>query len=233
MPETVGLFASIGIRKGQPFEPDAAGSDFDRCGRDRKRGGARPPVGAARSARAVLSRPQVADRLRRKQHLFADGAERLLDARTMFLYYATGISPAMANAKPGTGSAYAAVFLDLRDARSTAARPTSHTARTRPAKQFWAFTAYDNQTRSLLETDQKTRGRRQQRARPEGQKPDGSFTVWFAPAAPKGDESNWVQTRPGKGCNALLRLYAPLSRGSTRRGSPAISSGWTEAAIGR
>jgi hypothetical protein len=39
--------------------------------------------------------------------------------------------------------------------------------------------------------------------------PDGSVTVWFAPKAPAGQETNWVQTTPGKGWNSLLRLYAP------------------------
>ena len=39
---------------------------------------------------------------------------------------------------------------------------------------------------------------------------DGSVTVWFGPKAPAGQESNWVQTMPGKGWNSLLRLYAPL-----------------------
>ena len=92
-------------------------------------------------------------------YLFADGAERLLDARTMFLYYATGITPAMANAKPGTGSAYAAAFLDSQDRPLDGAKTYKVTLPGPvPAKQFWSFTAYDNQTRSLLETDQKTAG---------------------------------------------------------------------------
>ena len=39
---------------------------------------------------------------------------------------------------------------------------------------------------------------------------DGSVTVWFGPKAPAGQETNWVQTMPGKGWNTLLRLYAPL-----------------------
>ena len=30
------------------------------------------------------------------------------------------------------------------------------------------------------------------------------------PEAPKGKESNWVQTVPGKGWNTILRLYGPL-----------------------
>lgn len=39
---------------------------------------------------------------------------------------------------------------------------------------------------------------------------DGSVDVWFGPEAPKGMESNWVQTLPGKGWFMILRLYGPL-----------------------
>jgi hypothetical protein len=38
---------------------------------------------------------------------------------------------------------------------------------------------------------------------------DGSVDVYFGPSAPAGHESNWVQTWPGKGWFALLRLYGP------------------------
>jgi hypothetical protein len=32
----------------------------------------------------------------------------------------------------------------------------------------------------------------------------------FGPEAPKGKESNWIQTVPGKGWFTILRLYSPL-----------------------
>jgi hypothetical protein len=90
-----------------------------------------------------------------------------------------------------------------------------------PAKNFWSFTVYDNQTRSLLPTDQKLAG--VDSTLPDIQKsPDGGVTVWFGPKAPPGHEGNWVQTMPGKGYNVALRLYGPLERGSTRPGGPAI-----------
>ena len=78
-----------------------------------------------------------------------------------------------------------------------------------PAKQFWALTAYSNQTRSLLETDQRAAGLD---SNEKGLKAnsDGSYTIWFAPKAPPGDEANWAQTSKGKGFNVLLRLYGPL-----------------------
>ena len=78
-----------------------------------------------------------------------------------------------------------------------------------PVKNFWSFTVYDNQTRSLLPTDQKLAG-------VDSTLPgilmnqDGGVTVWFGPKAPPGHEKNWVQTMPGKGYNVALRLYGPL-----------------------
>ena len=78
-----------------------------------------------------------------------------------------------------------------------------------PAKDFWSFTVYDNQTRSLLPTDQKLAG---VDSTLPGLRtnPDGSVTVWFGPSAPAGQQANWVQTVPGRGYNVLLRLYGPL-----------------------
>ena len=210
-PETVGLFASIGIKKGQPFNPDARMKKILTDAVAIGNGAARALLWAPRDKRTRLfsdrhwETPFVGN-----SYLFADGAERMLDARAMFFYYATGITPAMANAKPGTGSAYAGAFLDAsgnalqggRTYKITLLGPV-------PAKDFWSFTAYSNQTRSLLETDQKTAGIDSD-AKGLKANADGSFTIWFAPKAPVGQESNWVQTVPGKGYNVLLRLYGPL-----------------------
>ena len=46
---------------------------------------------------------------------FMNNGERMLDARSLFHYYATGITPAMAFAKPGSGSA--AYAYSTRDAK--------------------------------------------------------------------------------------------------------------------
>jgi hypothetical protein len=39
---------------------------------------------------------------------------------------------------------------------------------------------------------------------------DGSIDIYFAPKAPKGKESNWIQTIPGKSWFIILRMYGPL-----------------------
>lgn len=210
-PDTVGLYASIGIRKGQPFAPDArlkktlteavaAGNAI-----------ARSNLFSARDPRAFF----YPDRKWMTafvggSYQFQVGAERLMDARAMFFYYATGITPAMSEAKPGTGSAYAAAFRDSNGAYLDGGRTYSVTLPGPiPVNNFWSFTVYDNQTRSMLPTDQKLAGLGSD---VPGVKlnADGGATIWFGPKAPKGHESNWVQTVPGKGYNVLLRLYGPL-----------------------
>ncbi|CAM5776592.1 hypothetical protein LMIY3S_05605 [Labrys miyagiensis] len=210
-PEIVGLFASIGIKKGQPFAPDE---------RMRKILVDAVAVGNA-AARAILFAPrdprvkyypdrQWGNGFVGGSYQFLDHGERMLDARTLFHYAATGITPAMAAAKPGSGSAYAFTSRDARGVFLDGAKTYSITLpRGVPVGQFWSFTVYDSQTRSMLETDQKLAGID---STDKGIKPnaDGSTTIWFAPRPPPGHESNWVQTWPGKSWQVILRLYAPL-----------------------
>ena len=92
-----------------------------------------------------------------------------------------------------------------------------------PAGRFWSFTIYDNQTRSMLETDQATAGL--DSTLPGLKKnADGSVTVWFSPKAPAGQEDNWVQTRPARAGTRSSGSTRRCSLGSTRAGSRAISS---------
>ena len=68
---------------------------------------------------------------------------------------------------------------------------------------------YDNQTRSMLQTDQQF-----PMVSSENEtllvNADGPVDVYYAPKAPAGKEYNWVQTIPGKGWNTLLLLYGSL-----------------------
>lgn len=141
---------------------------------------------------------------------FLSGSERLLDARAMFFYLATGITPAMSEARPGTASAYALTFRDRAGAYLDGGRTYKVTLPGPiPAKDFWAFSVYDNQTRSLLPTDQKSAGI-DSTATGLKRNADGGATIWFEPKAPAGKAANWVQTMPGRGYNLILRLYGPL-----------------------
>ncbi|SHG30796.1 Uncharacterized conserved protein [Kaistia soli DSM 19436] len=210
-PDKVGLFASIGIRKGQPFAPDARMKAILTDAVAVGNATARTNLVDSRDPRTRFYpdrqwfTPFVGG-----SYQFLDGAERLLDAQMMFFYYATGITPAMSFAKVGSGSAYAGSFKDAKgDALDGGKTYKVTLPGPVPAKEFWSFVVYDNQTRGLLETDQKTAG---VDSHHPGLKTDadGSVTIWFGPKAPAGAENNWVQTMPGRGWNTLLRLYGPL-----------------------
>jgi hypothetical protein len=87
-----------------------------------------------------------------------------------------------------------------------------------PAKDFWSFTLYDNQTRSMLQTDAQFPAIG---SNDKGvvQNEDGSYDIYFAPEAPEGKESNWVQTVPGERLeHDLPSLRSRLSPGLIRPG---------------
>ncbi len=209
--ERLGLFASIGIEKGKPFAPDA---------RMKKILTDAAAVGNATS-RAILFRTRMKDAPFYPDSAwvttFAGGYEflsqpgvRNLDARTMFHYYATGITPAMALKMVGIGSQYAAAFVDSEGKPLDGSKTYKiHLPPNIPAKDFWSFVIYDNQTRSMLQTDQQFPSIGSQ-TKGIVVNIDTSVDVWFGPTAPQGYEANWVQTVPGKGWNVLLRLYGPL-----------------------
>jgi hypothetical protein len=116
----------------------------------------------------------------------------------------------MAMKMVGKGSAYAGAFVDAQGNPFDGSKTYKiHLPPNIPAKEFWSLTIYDNQTRSMLQTDQQfpavgsqTKGIRIN--------PDKSVDVYFGPKAPAGYENNWVQSIPGKGWTVLLRLYGPL-----------------------
>ncbi len=210
-PETMGLLASIGIEKGTPFAPDA---------RMKKILADAAAVGQA-TVRALAYRCRLKDAFFYPDSAwntpFVGGSSeflhqgaRLLDARSYFFFYATGITPAMAIQKVGAGSAYAAAFVDAKSQPLDGGKTYKlHLPPGIPAKQFWSLVLYDTQTRSMLQTDQQFPSISSQK-KGVAINPDTSVDVYFGPTPPSGKESNWVQTWPGKGWTVILRLYGPL-----------------------
>jgi hypothetical protein len=210
-PELVGQFASIGIKKGQPFNPDA---------RMKKILTEAVAIGNT-TARALTFAPRkksvffYPDRQWNSPFAglsseFVDNGERVLDDRIFFHYLATGITPAMAAPKVGTGSAYGFTAQDSTGEYLDGGKTYSvKMPAPIPVNNFWSFMVYSGQHRSMLETDQKLAGLDSNNAsvKPNA---DGSYTMWFGPKAPKGKDGNWIQTMPGKSYNVLLRLYGPL-----------------------
>ena len=139
---------------------------------------------------------------------------RQLNARTWFFYAYTGITPAMAMRLTGIGSQYLITMLDAGKQYFDGARTNKVTLpKGIPEANFWSFTLYDNQTRSMLDTPQRhPRAGSQSYPSPAAEPhAEGSTAVYFGPRQPDGiKRGNWIQTMPGKGWFTILRLYSPL-----------------------
>lgn len=210
-PELVGLFASIGIKKGQPFQPDARMKKLLAEGAAIGNATARSLSFSPRKKSVYLYEDrQWTSPFAGMSYEFLNNGERVLDDRTFFHYMATGITPAMAAPKVGTGSVYAGAVRDSKGRYLDGGKTYKvHMPYPIPMNNFWSFMAYSGQHRSMLETDQKLAGldSNNPAVKPNA---DGSYTMWFGPKPPMGHEGNWIQTMPGKGFNVILRLYGPL-----------------------
>jgi hypothetical protein len=220
--ETRGLFASIGMQKGKEFAPN-----------QRMQKILSDAVAIANAAaRSIVWYPRIegsVDNLSGikvypdnpdsnwimawvDKNVFFNGKDKRTmnsDARVMFHYPYTVVTPAMAVTIPGKGSDYGIAYVD------SAKQPFDGSKTYRlylppdpPANDFWALTMYDPQTRSMLQTEQPlpTLGSQSEGIK---QNEDGSYDIYFAPNAPKGFEKNWLATVPGKSWFVALRLYGP------------------------
>jgi hypothetical protein len=139
----------------------------------------------------------------------SDGA-RKINARIAFFYAYAGNTPAMCMRLTGIGSQYLFAARDSRGDYFDGARSYRLTLPPGiPESRFWSVMLYDRQTRSMLQTGQPKPDIGSQSGTVQAN-PGGSTDIYPGPAAPDGKASNWIQTVPGKGFFAILRLYNPL-----------------------
>lgn len=210
-PAMSGLLATIGIVKGQPFNPSPRMSGIllraAMTGRDQM----------LVSAFATNRPDRKPWQERRWQWVgLVPGAAQFetpmgidLEARDRWFAQAIVTSPAMFRRTPGAGSLY---WLATRDAggvylnggksyKLTIPQPV-------PAKLFWSVTAYDAQTRSEVQTDQDKAALRSMFELKDVSKTEPT-ALYFGPTAPAGHEGQWIKTVPGRGWFAYMRIYGP------------------------
>lgn len=208
-PELRGVLASIGIIKGNPFEP----TDWQR----------------QQLENAVVTAPKMILAMAQlgredKRHLYyknrqwevawAGGTaewmqESYLDlnARSRFFQYAYSSAPAMVMRTTGAGSKYP---YTIRDANGEFLNG-SNTYRLRlppdpPAGLFWAVTAYNITDGTMPETKQLLPSTNSYYDIPKNK--DGSIDIWFGQEQPEGvADPAFIQTVPDRNFVVALRLY--------------------------
>jgi hypothetical protein len=221
-PDWLGMLAGIGIRKGQPFAPDArTRAILDAAARTGYATGRAISFDTVVNGRdfhvypdrqwlnpmadATPERPGGPLDLRwvRVAENFLD-----LDLRIWFFSNYYSVSPGMLSQVPGKGAKYMIAFTDSSGAPLSGGKHYRLTLPANvPAANFWSVTLYDAATASGLANGQAfpSLGSRDQPAMND----DGSTDLYFGAQAPEGKAGNWLATVPGKGWFAVLRLYGP------------------------
>lgn len=231
--DSLGMLASIGIIKGQPFNPDAHTREIlDRAAKT-----------AYKMSRVIGFEETVSGRSLRiypDRHWInpiADGTPENpggplnldwtrkaggyldLDLRIWFFTDYYSISPGMISQIPGKGAKYMIGFTDGDgEPLSGGDNYHVHLPPNIPAANFWSLTLYEAENASGYANGQPfpSLGLRDKPL----QNADGSTDLYLGPEAPAGKEANWLKTIPGKGYFAILRLYAPTEAAINKSWKP-------------
>ena len=135
----------------------------------------------------------------------------MFNQRLSYTYEAATTSRGMTDYVEGRGSAYLGAYYD--DQGNAMMGGSNYSVRLEPnppAKNFWSITVYDARDRLIIRNKIR-KSDLSSRTKGLQTNDDGSVDLYFGPSAPKGKESNWVQTNPGESFFMYLRLYGPLN----------------------
>jgi hypothetical protein len=206
------MLKPLGIEKGKPFAPDARQKRILEEGARLGHAMTQATSFASRSTSPVYPGKNWAnafgDLNTTEGHQQEAEYYSQLDERLYYLYLATWSAEAMNLPFPSKGSRYLQSFKDkdgnwLNGAKNYKLRVPANV----PAEEFWSVTVYDNLTRS------QTMNKANKAAISSYDKitvnADGSADLYFGPNAPKGLESNWIDTSASKGWFVWFRFFAP------------------------
>jgi len=203
------MLAPLGIEKGKPFHPD-----------ERQKGILEEAVvvGEAMAKAIDFDKSRLADAHyldgsrwdvdttsppdQRREHYDE------LDGRASWFYEAVTNDIAMHGMETGKGQVYMTSYKDQDgDWLDGGGNYTLRLPPNPPAEIFWSLTLYEVDSRDVIHNQQKRADRSARTDLVAGA--DGSIDLYFGPDAPKGKESNWIPTEPGRAFFAMFRLYGP------------------------
>ena len=130
-----------------------------------------------------------------------------LDERASWFYEAVGVSDGMMCRTLNAGQCYLESQKDRNGDWLDGGKTYKLTVpKDAPVAQFWSFSVYDVETRSLNDTGMRPDVSSRMDLNINS---DGSVDLYFGPEAPVGMEANWVKTIPGRGWFTYFRLYGP------------------------
>ena len=206
-----GMMASLGMIKGQPFEPDERMQAI----LNRAADVAWKMASVQRYERNIPGTKRYEDR--QFDEPFIGGSEVFegdtylnLDARTAFFRFAYSSSPGMVVDMVGKGSKYPLTFKDA-DGNFLMGENSYklNLPKGIPAENFWAVTLYDAPTAAGVDKP----GQPIPSINSQGNlkyNDDGSIDLYFGPEPPQGaPPSNYIGTNQGEGYFVVIRLYSP------------------------
>jgi hypothetical protein len=208
-PELRGVLASIGIVKGQPFNPTAKQQELLK-------------KAVETAPRMILATRQLGRSDRRNlyyndrqyENVWGGATSEWLqnsyldvDQRAGYFQVAYSSAPAMVMRTLGAGSKYPVAYRDARGEFLNGSNTYKlHLPPNPPAALFWAVTAYNITDGTMVEAPQlmpSINGFNK-----VATNSDGSVDLWFGPEKPADvPASNWIQTVSGRNFLIALRLY--------------------------